>query len=561
MSDPTSIDNHSDLSSPDLQPNSTAPPTEPAAVTVTPPTERPEHQPVPELPAGRPRRRGLKIVVLIVVLIVVVGGGWWAYKALKTNNTPTGTVKHDIPLLRYGGAEGEVPQYPVNEQDSNFDIQIAAQLFEGLVQYRDQTKLVPWLAVSWSNPNDTTWIFNLRHGVKFHSGRTMTAADVKYTLDYVVAHQNDFDDSSILALASTIKEVDVVNSYQVKIITNGPDSLLLNRLSYFGIVDSKAKLGDYDAGTGPYVVKPGTTPTSTSIDLVASNNYWAGHIYTREVQVTINTNDDQLAAQMAAGKYDLGGDFDGAEMSDIKGAQTINVPDLGPSYLGLATERAGSPLQSLAGREAVADALNVPAILKASGRPGVLSNQLVPLILPGHDPSIPNTTYDPAKAKQLLATAPNPTMQLTLGYPNNDTPQANEMAKDLTAVGFNVKLVQVSDFGAFINDTTAGKYDLFYLSYTTATVDGFDILSTLLLNNQDYDNPQIDSLLAQVSTTFDPSTRIELMQQVDKLVYNDKPILPLYDVTRTYALTKPYVIKVDMPSLGPSTYFWQVYQK
>src|ERR1700677_5028061 len=98
----------------------------------------------------------------------------------------------------------------------------------------------------------------------------MTAADVKYSLDYASANQNAEQGSTTLSLASGINKVSVINPYQIKITTNGPDAVLLNQLAWLYIVDSKAKLGNPNAGTGPYSVKPGSAnPKATTIDLIA----------------------------------------------------------------------------------------------------------------------------------------------------------------------------------------------------------------------------------------------------------------------------------------------------
>lgn len=494
--------------------------------------------------------------------MIVIGAIAVAAFLTKNNTKTSANTKKDIPLLTVGFLEGGgVPKYPINYSFSNDTVFIALQLFEGLVGYQNQTKIVPLLATSWYNTNSDTWVFNLRHGVKFHDGNTMTAQDVKYTLDYAVANQNQDGGDSTYFEVSDIKQVKVTGPYQVTITTNTPDAVLLNQLSLIGIVDSKAKLGSYDAGTGPYMVKPGTTPSVSSIDLVAYNNYWGGHVYTREVDITLEDNPNQLAKQVAEGKFDVAGEFDNAQLSMVKHYTPIDIADQGLNYIGVNTERSGSPLQSLAARQAIAYALNIPAILKAGGLQGQQASQLVPLILPGHNPAIHNTPYDPAKAKQLLSTVSDANSPITFAYPNGDGPQTEEMAKELDAVGFNIKLEDVNNFNDFINDSAAGQYDLFTLSDTSATVDGLDLLTDILEDNSDYNNSQINNLLSATGSTLNSATRISDMQQVATIVYDQKPIIPLYTETRVYTLTKPYIMKADLPSLYTSTYFWKVYQK
>lgn len=509
-----------------------------------------------------PKRSGHKLKLIILVIIIAAVAGAAGYATSHHHTSSATVIKKDIPVLTYGmeGAE-KTAQYPIDSTDTAIQLQIDAQLFEGLVQYENQTKIAPLLATSWSNPNNSTWIFNLRQGVKFHSGRMMTAQDVKYTLDYAVAHQDDVD-ASLMSLASSIKQVDVTGTYQVKITTDGPDPVLLNRLAFLGILDSKAKLGDYDAGTGPYVVKPGSTPSTKSFDLVAFNGYWGGHVYTREVDITITPDSNQLANDAKDGKLDLSGDFTTGQLSKIKDYRPINVPDLGISFIGLNTEKATSPLHSLAARQAAAYALDVPAILKAAGLQGEQASQLVPTAIPGHDPSIVNTPYNPTKAKQLLASVSGgTTTPLTFIYPPNDTPQANVITKELGAAGFNVKATQAPDLDTLVNEAFGGQADIYFLTYTSDTLDGLDILSSLLQNNSDYDSPTIDTLATQAGSTLDPATRISLLQKIAQQVAANVPYIPIYNLNRVYALTKPYKVTVDLPSDQAGVYFWKVYQE
>ena len=509
-------------------------------------------------------------LIIGVVLVLAVAAAVAGYMAWAGNKPSASSVKKDIPYLTYGFVDSSdiTPTYPVNTINSADVIQVDAQMFEGLVRYQDQIKIAPALATSWSNPDNTTWVFNLRHGIKFHSGRTMTAADVKYSLDYAIANQNEDNSSTILAQASNINQVTVVNPYQVKITTDGPDAVLLNQLAYLYIVDSKAKLGDSNAGTGPYIVKPGSIkPNATTLDLVAFNGYWGGHVYTRTVHFQEEPTVDKLVTGTSEGKFDLtgSGSFTDQQLATIKAKvkyyRPIVIADMGVSYVTLNLEKPGSPLQSVAARQAATYALNIPAILKAGGLTGTRANQVIPSTLPGYDPSIKNTSYDPAKARQLLATVPNASAPLTLYYSAGDEGQVGEIAKELDAVGFNVKATAVGDFNAFLGQLTSGKGDMFYLSYDTNTLDGLDMVNNVVANTPNYTSPELTALINQASSTIDPATRIAVLQKIEQLVAKDVPTVALFTQTRTYTLTKPYVVNVSLPGGTDSgTYLYQVYQ-
>ena len=70
-----------------------------------------------------------------------------------------------------------------HEQLSGATLQLSHLLFDPLVRFRKDLTLEPRLAKSWEQIDDRTTRFHLRPGVKFHSGRELTADDVVWTVD------------------------------------------------------------------------------------------------------------------------------------------------------------------------------------------------------------------------------------------------------------------------------------------------------------------------------------------------------------------------------------------
>ena len=120
----------------------------------------------------------------------------------------------------------------------------------------------------------------------------------------------------------------------------------------------------------------------------------------------------------------------------------------------------------------MADALDIPAIIKAQGVQGQQASQIVPQILPGYNPAIQNTAYNPAKASQLLAGLPNVSKPLVLAYAEGDNAEAAEIVKELNAAGFNVQSTLVQDFSSFETNVVGGDYDMYIvcLLYTSRCV-------------------------------------------------------------------------------------------
>ena len=61
--------------------------------------------------------------------------------------------------------------------------QIAAQVFNRLVEPDENLQIQPGLAVSWTNLDELTWEVKLREGVTFHDGSPFTAEDVVFSLE------------------------------------------------------------------------------------------------------------------------------------------------------------------------------------------------------------------------------------------------------------------------------------------------------------------------------------------------------------------------------------------
>jgi len=241
--------------------------------------------------------------------------------------------------------------------------------------------------------------------------------------------------------------------------------------------------------------------------------------------------------------------------------KVINIDDLGVTFIGLNTLKQNSPLADLQARQAMSYALNIPAITKAGNLSGKQASQLIPAAILGHDPSLKDTPYNPAKAKQLLASVKNANMPLTLSFPAGDEGQVNEITKELNAVGFNVKASVQPDIGSLVNVAFAGQTDMFYLAYDSGDLDGLDIIQNVVtVSSTNYNNADINNLVNQASKTLDPATRIKLIQQISQKVASDIPDIPLYTQTRNYAYNKNYHLQVDIPADAIGVYFWQVYQ-
>lgn len=542
----------------------------PASTNEPVPTQIPQTSPLPQTPqppqtpmSSPPskKRKFLKWFGAIVVIVAIVATaallllGKDDKKQQQTVNT---NQKKDIPVLRIGYTSGPLNSfYPDFQATSNF-LEVNFQLFEGLVGYENKTKITPLLATGWSNPDNSTWVFNIRPNVKFHTGRTMTNEDVKLSLEAAKAN-SDLD-----YVASTIKAVETVGTDKVKVITNGPDTTLLNKLTYLYIFDTKSdKKNDPINGTGPYVTKPGFSPKEDSLDFVAAAAYHGGHVYTQELKMTWYKEIDQLVSEFNKGNLDIAGNLDQDTFAKLTNAELYTVVPEGTRFISINTAKKNSPLQNAQFREGLEYLLDKQALAKKEQGGGEVANQFIPDDIPGHDPFTKQRTRNVTKAKQLFTAAGYPNgASLNLIYSELD-PSLIKMVQDQFAEG-GIKLAvqDISDFDAFLEKVRTGNFDLAYLAYVSDFQDGTDFLD-YVKTYAHYDSPDLNKLYDDARQTIDQPKRLELLKKASQATVKDTAVLPVFYLRDIIALKKGqnYVLSTNTAQTLTQSLYWNVYQK
>jgi peptide/nickel transport system substrate-binding protein len=503
-------------------------------------------------------RRWLKRLLIILLLAALVAGGWFAYQKWfkkKPAAAPATVHSKDIPSLKVGVQSADFGKLYPNMSVNDYAYTTNAQMFEGLVRYENVSKIVPDLASNWKNPDSKTWIFTIKKDIKFHDGHTLAPSDVKYSLDKIITGNPDFAQT----FAGTIASVDLVGDDQVKIITKDPDPTLLNKLTFLYVIDANLPKGaePSQAGTGPYEIKPGTTPTDNDVQMVAFDAYHDGRPYTRSLSFgSINDPSDPIK-DFEAHQYDIVGDVSPDKAKSVAANHFVtNGPDV--NFIGFNTVKPG-PLQKKLVREAIRYAVDPAAIGKANDSNVTPLSQMVPPSVPGYNPSIAAYKTDPAKAKQLLAQAGYPkglTLRFSVAADAQQT--TGEVVNELKAAGITLKVDSHSNFDEFINYFSGGKAEMFTVDYTSDTLDGVDIYNTTI-SSANYNNPELTDLLSQASTTVDPAKRLKLLQQAAAIIDKDVAVVPLSTQSYLWLMNKAYVIKQDMPSASLPVYFYKVH--
>lgn len=536
-----------------------APATQPTAPTQQPAAAPTVSQPKQSQQKTGKSKRKLWLLVVVFILLVVAACLLYAnhHKAKSQNSEVT---KQDIPLIKYGFDNNPLNVFYPSDVAAQGPESVQDQIFEALVSYQNGTQIVPNLAVSWSNPNDTTWIFKLRPNVYYHDGDTVTAQDVIYSWQQV----NQNAPAVAAYVTSTIKNITAINSSTVQITTVAPDAILLNRLAQMYILDSKAPSGTqpWELGTGAYTVKSGTTPSNDNLDLVAFNKWHGGHAYTRAIDYIFYANTGQAVADLESGKINLVDQLSlNNENNDLK--QNYNVfqtPQIGVNTVNFEPLAKNSTTANIKIRQALQLAIDAKTVLTQSQQPGAVADQVVPPSVPGYNPAIKVPQQDISEAAALVKAAGYPNgVSITLGVGEPIASIAQEIAKEAKPAGININVEVATDEGQYFNTVNAGGYQAFIEEDNSSVLDGSDILGTFS-GVPFYNNPTLDSQLSTASTTFDAAQRLKELQAASLTLWQDSEYIPLNQLTNINASNKNFVFPLNNYDNDLNVYFANVYQ-
>ncbi|MCL5264680.1 MAG: ABC transporter substrate-binding protein, partial [Chloroflexi bacterium] len=289
---------------------------------------------------------------------------------------------------------------------------LASHIFDSLVWRDENMKIQPDLAESWKLINDTTWEFKLRKGVKFQDGEPFNAAAVKFTFDRAMDPATKSTDQVVKFVG--LDRVEIVDDYTVRLITKAPAPTMLTRLSIFWILPPK-----YYSENSPEVVasKPvGSGPwkfvewvKNDHITLEANTEYWKGAPSIKTLVFRPIPEVGTRIAELKSGGVDIAPTIPPDQAKSVETATTRleGIEGGRRVFIGFHVTK-GSPMEDKRVRQALNYAVDVDAIAKALL--GGYGKRRFTAVMPADaDPALKPYTYDPAKAKQLLAEA---------GYPN-----------------------------------------------------------------------------------------------------------------------------------------------
>ncbi|MDO6462481.1 ABC transporter substrate-binding protein [Granulosicoccaceae sp. 1_MG-2023] len=472
------------------------------------------------------------------------------------------------------------------EQLSGGTLQLSHMTYDPLIRWTQEFGFEPRLAEKWERIDDTTMRFYLRKGVKFHSGNEFTAKDVEFSFNRLKASP---DFKGVFAPFSGVK---VVDDYTIDVMTDGPFPLVLNNMTYVFPMDSAFFSGEDEngkpkdeivkhgnsfasrtiSGTGPYTVS--YREQGVRVEFERNEDYWdsesPGNV--DKIIFTPIKEEPTRVAALLSGDVDFIAPISPTDYERIDNSDKVDLVTMSGTRIitfQMNQERVEAfknPKVRLAVNYAINQEGIVDKIMKGYA---TAAAQFSPEGYLGYNPDL-KPRYDLEKAKALMAEAGyEDGFSITMAAPNNryvnDEKIAQAVASMLSKINIKVdlKTMPKAQYWPEFDERSADMMMIGWHSDTEDTNNFFEFLAACpnaetgagQYNSGNYCNEELDALIAQANTEIDPDKRAEIMQEMEKIAYEDAAFVPLHWQDLSWAARKgvdiaPIVNGMNFPYLG-----------
>lgn len=516
----------------------------------------------------------IKLVRLVIICLITM--------AVTTTCKNTSEENENRTVFNYNEMAGISGLDPASANNTE-DIWGVNQLFNGLVQLNDSLMVIPCIAKNWYISDDgLTYTFILRNDVYFHDNQCFEKGKGRKVIakDFVISFNRLYDAriSSAVSLLSNIdrtektgyKGFSATNDSTFVVYLKEPISAFLSVLTmkYFSVIPYEA--ADFygqdfrrnPIGTGPFKFK--LWEEGTKLVLLKNERYFEYDgknrlPYLDAVTISFVKDRETAFMELLNGKYDMlsGADaFNITEVLDKNGdlqpiySEKFNLQKqnfLKTDYLGILVDEnidivRKSPLRIKALRKAINYGFDRVKMVKYFrnniGYPATAG--FIPNGLPSFNEKIvKGYTYQPEKVRQLLIEAGYPDgknlPEITLHTTDNYLEQTEFIQSQLAEN--NIKVNISVDKPVVLRQAVAScEYNLFKKSWVGDYADEENFMSSFYSKNfspvgsnyTHYKNPDFDVLFEKVIREPNREVKNALYQQMDQMIIDDAPIVPLY---------------------------------
>jgi len=418
---------------------------------------------------------------------------------------------------------------------------------ERLAARGSDMQMAPWLAESIEQPDDLTWVFHLRKGVTFSNGEELTASDVKFTLEQMVDPKWNSPYATVPAdLSLDMSNIEIPDDYTIILHTAEPAPLMLEQLDFVAILSeeyyseaSDAEISQHPMGTGPYVLTEWVK--DDHITLERREDYWGPLPEIKTIIIRPIPDAQTRLAELLAGNADIVLNISPDDMERVEAAEGVHMATVQGGreiFLGIRCDQA--PFNDVRVRQALNYAVNVEAILEnligVGTRMATGSNFPVPSPVEAY-------TYDPQKAAALLDEAGvidsngdgvrewnGQPLTIEISSPNGryvrDVEIAQAAAGDVTAVGIpaEAKAYEWSVLSDMALNNTVPALHLFGFGTSfSGQMEHWFMTKDFPMNTTHWDDPDFERAYAELKSTLDPDTRVEMIHELDQIAHDGAP--------------------------------------
>ena len=494
--------------------------------------------------------------------------------------TPTPTVRSSEPGQAIEGgtlvrAWRDPPTLDPHLTTDSTSATIIVEVFGGLVTIDLDLKIVPDLAEGWSVSADgRTYMFNLRENAKFHSGKPVTAQDVKWSIERAVnpltaapvvdQYLGDIVgvDERLNGDADEVTGIRVIDQRTVEIATDASKSYFLAKLTYptaFVLDQENVQTGRRwfrePNGTGPFKLDeyvPGerlVLARNENFHLAPPKLDKVRFILSGGTTMLMYENDEIHLAGVGVADLDRVLDPNNSLNTELQRAP----PTFSVDYIGMNVN--APPFEDQKIRQAMNYAIDKSVIAR-----DVLANLVVPAAgilppgFPAYNEDLSGYAYDPDKAQQLLrestyGSAENlPRIILTTaGSFGSGVSLDLEVVLEMWRQNLGIQVeIQQTEFATYLQDLNKRRFQMFQIGWIADYPDPENFLDILFHggssnNHTGIDNLVLNSILEQARTERDETRRFDLYHQAEELVVDQAPWVPLWYSGEQYLLVKPNV--------------------
>jgi len=415
-------------------------------------------------------------------------------------------------------------------------ISLGGQVFNSFIEFDGNRRPQPDLLESWEvKPGATEWVLTMRRGVTFHNGKTLDLDDLIYSLNL---HRGK-SASALVGQMKHVQDITKVGDTQIKVTLTRPDAEFIYLLGDYHMKVVPNDFSDWSKPIGTGAFKAEKYNPGISARVTRSGDYWrSDRGFVDAVETTVINDTAVRMNALVGGQVDIINRVGKTTVDLFKGVGGLKLEDVPAGWHAIMAARVDrAPFSDPNLRLALKYAIDREAILKTlfNNYGSVGNDHPIPKNDPNFNSELPQTSYDPDKAKFYLKKANMGGAQIQLtasdaayeGAVNAAVLYQASAAKSGLPMAINREPVDGFWDNAWLKRPFCGSY---WAGRSTA----LQMLSVAYKSDADWNetgwkNPTFDKLLLDAAAELDDSKRKSYLWEAQRMLHEDGgAVIPVF---------------------------------